>query len=100
MSTSASPQATPVKKIPIHLQVSRQISHIYEPHITGSNTLDVNFHSIFFITQSSQGRLYIKRGQIVNHDSTFAADIYIEDGNYRHSITYTESRLITSIVFL
>lgn len=33
-----------------------------------------------FVMQSSQSRLYIKRGQVVNHDSTFAADIYIEEG--------------------
>lgn len=33
-----------------------------------------------FVWQSSQSRLYIKRGQVVNHDSTFAADIYIEEG--------------------
>lgn len=28
--------------------------------------------------------MYIKRGQIVNHDSTFAADVYIEDGKIKY----------------
>uniref|UniRef100_A0A1L8DXV1 dihydropyrimidinase n=1 Tax=Nyssomyia neivai TaxID=330878 RepID=A0A1L8DXV1_9DIPT len=41
--------ATPVKKVPIHLQ-------------------------------SSQNRLYIKRGQVVNHDQIISADVYVEDG--------------------
>lgn len=30
--------------------------------------------------QSAQNRLYIKRGQVVNHDGIQAADVYIEDG--------------------
>ncbi|XP_055901794.1 dihydropyrimidinase isoform X2 [Eupeodes corollae] len=30
--------------------------------------------------QSAQNRVYIKNGQVVNHDSTFKADVYIEDG--------------------
>ncbi|XP_013098892.2 dihydropyrimidinase isoform X1 [Stomoxys calcitrans] len=30
--------------------------------------------------QSAQNRVYIKNGQVVNHDGTFKADVYIEDG--------------------
>ncbi|KAL5273694.1 DPYS family protein [Megaselia abdita] len=30
--------------------------------------------------QSAQNRVYIKNGQVVNHDRTFKADVYIEDG--------------------
>ncbi|XP_055716968.1 dihydropyrimidinase isoform X2 [Phlebotomus papatasi] len=30
--------------------------------------------------QSSQNRLYIKRGQVVNHDQIISADVYVEDG--------------------
>ncbi|XP_055848717.1 dihydropyrimidinase isoform X2 [Episyrphus balteatus] len=30
--------------------------------------------------QSAQNRVYIKNGQVVNHDKTFKADVYIEDG--------------------
>ncbi|XP_030554144.1 dihydropyrimidinase-like [Drosophila novamexicana] len=30
-------------------------------------------------TQSAQNRVYIKNGQVVNHDRSFKADVYIED---------------------
>lgn len=40
-------------------------------------------YSINFL-QSAQNRLYIKRGNVVNHDSTQSADIYIEDGTIKY----------------
>lgn len=30
--------------------------------------------------QSAQNRIYIKKGQVVNHDGITNADVYIEDG--------------------
>ncbi|XP_058454472.1 dihydropyrimidinase-like [Malaya genurostris] len=34
--------------------------------------------------QSAQNRLYIKQGQVVNHDGIQQADVYIEDGKIRY----------------
>lgn len=36
------------------------------------------------LLQSAQNRLYIKKGQVVNHDGIETADIYIEDGKIRY----------------
>lgn len=36
--------------------------------------------------QSAQNRVYIKNGQVVNDDATFAADVYIEDGIIKYDL--------------
>lgn len=40
------------------------------------------------IKKSSQNRLLIKGGKVVNDDRMFTADIYIEDGVIRYVVMY------------
>lgn len=83
------------KKIPIHLQVVDffrllpllfdidfflfEEFKIYQHFLISFFQINFNFNCIW-ISQSSQNRILIKNGKIVNDDAIFKADIYVEEG--------------------
>lgn len=66
---------TPPKKLPIHVQVL--FVYPLTPDIMKTN----QFCSLFL--QSSQQRIIVKGGKVVNEDGFQDADVYIEEGIIR-----------------
>lgn len=50
------------------------------PHLNLLITVSLRF----ILLQSAQNRIYIKKGQVVNHDGITNADVYIEDGKVKY----------------